>query len=203
MSRKSLLMILSTSALIITSFITGALYERWQGSKNTLELDPSLPSLLARPSDFEFTDGILQTAAYTQAYYDPSITSVPDYKMALSSFTASFPTTDALLGFEHTIRRYVPGKMPETTQWDRLYQDLDANTEMEVRLLSLRELDENGRAFCTFEEESASINCHIELKYDQFISSFSIWSFNIEESQLIDNFITPAIQKFYDRLSKN
>lgn len=203
MSRKTSSIFLSASIILITlSFISGIFYERWQKSKNTLDIDPSLVVLLTRPSDFEMLGGKLVTIGFTQSYYDPTFTSIDDYKGASYSFNAYFQETDVYLGVSHDIRRYVPDKIPTATHMDAFYQGATSTSDMEIHWLDLEELDSKSRAFCTSSKHSSTINCYVESSYVELISTFSIWASNMEEIEII-NFLIPAIQKFYERLSES
>jgi len=184
------------------SFISGIFYERWQESKNTLDIDHSLVVLLARPSDFEIPGGKWVNTSYYQSYYDPTFSNIDDYKVAGYGRTAYFPATETLLGVDHDIRRYMPDKTPKATRMDEYYRGAKATDGTEIHWLSLKELDKKSRAFCTSSKSSKMIHCYVESKYDEFVSTFSIWAENMTEEQVI-NFIMPAIQKFYDRLSKS
>jgi hypothetical protein len=202
MSRKNLPILLLTGvALIIISFISGISYERWQESKNTLDIDHSLVVLLARPSDFEIPDGKWVNRASYQAYYDPAYTSMDDYKQAGSSFSAYFSATKTQLGVDHHISRYVPDKIPKMTQMDAYYRGAESTDGAEIHWLSLKELDKKSRAFCVSYKNSKATYCYVESNYGEIVSTFAIWSEMTEEQTI--NFMMPAIQKFYERLSKS
>jgi len=194
----SLIGISSTLSL----FTLGRVYERWQDSKNTLDINHSLVLLLARPSDFEIAGGKWVNMGSYQSYYDPSFTGMIPYKGAGNSFLADFATTDTMLGISHDIRRYVPGKKPKTTQMDVYYQGAITTDDLEIHWLTLEELDNKSRAFCTSSKVSSGINCYAEVSYGEIASTFSIWADGMEEVEII-NFLTSAIQKFHDRLSKS
>ena len=186
---------------MILSFPLGIFYERRQESKNTLDIDRSLVVLLARPSDFDIAGGKWVNLSSYQSYFDPTFTSTDDHKGAGYSLSAYFPATETYLGVSHDIRRYVPEKIPQTTWLDEHYRGTKATDGMEIHWLSLKELDKQSRAFCTSSKNSSTINCYFESNYDELVSNFSIWASNMEEAEII-NFLTPAIQKFYDRLSE-
>lgn len=188
--------------LTIISFISGIFYERWQESKNTLDIDHSLVVLLARPSDFEIPNGKWVNRGAYQGYYDPAYTSIDDYKVTGSSFSAYFPASKTLLGVSHDISRYMPGKTPKTRRMDEYYRGAKATDSAEIHWLSLKELDKKSRIFCVSYKSSKMINCYVESKYDEIVSTFSVWAENMIEEQVVD-FIMPAIQMFYDRLSKS
>lgn len=203
MPRKIFTIFLLTAIVLITiSFITGIFYERWQEFKNALELDRSLVLLLARPSDFEIAGGKWVNMGRYEGYYDPTFTNIDDYKMTGCSFTAYFPATKTLLGVSNDINRYVPDKLPKTTRIDMYYQGAKATDGTEAHWLNLEELDEKSQAFCTSSKNSKTINCYFEFDYGEVVSTFSIWTDGMEEVEII-NFIMPAIQKFYDRLSES
>jgi len=203
MSRKISSAFLSTIIILpILSFLSGILYERRQESKNASELDHSLVVLLARPSDFDITGGKWVDLSSNQSYFNPTFTSIDDYKGAGYSLSAYFSATDIYLGVSHDIRRYMPNKIPKTTWLDERYRGSKATDGMEIHWLSLKELDKKSRGFCTSSKNSNTINCYIESNYNELVSYFSIWASNMEEIEII-NFLTPAIQKFYKRLSES
>jgi len=203
MSRKTLLILLLVEVVLTTaSFPLGIFYERRQESKNTLDIDRSLVALLARPSDFNIAGGKWVDMSSYQSCFDPTFTSTDDYKGAGYSLSAYFPATEIYLGVSHDIRRYVPEKIPQTTWLDEHYRGAKATDDMEIHWLSLKELDKQSRAFCTSSKNSSTINCYFESNYDELVSNFSIWASNMEEAEII-NFLTPAIRKFYDRLSES
>ena len=204
MSRKTLFALLLIGGFsILSSFLLGIVYEKWQNSKNTLDIDHTLVLLLARPSDFEIAGGKWVTMGFYQSYYDPAFTSMVDYKGAGNSFSAYFTATDMLLGISHDIRRYVPGKTPKTTQMDVYYQGATSTNGTEVHWLTLEELDNKSQAFCTSSKVSSVIHCYGEASYGEIASTFSIWADDMKEAEVVNNFLMPAIQKFYDRLSKS
>jgi len=193
--------LLATILLIILSFISGISYGRWQASKNSLDIDHSLVLLLARPSDFDIAGSEWVTIGSYQAYYDPEFTSMVDYKQAGYAFNVYFPATDINLGVSHNIRRYVTDKVPKATQMDVYYQGAMTTSGLQIHWLSLKELDDESTAFCTSSKGSSYISCYAESHHDDIVSTFSISSDKMTEEQVI-NFIIPAIQKFYERLSK-
>lgn len=202
MSRKSFSFFIVIDILMIfTSFVSGIFYERQIEDKNTLDIDPSLVLLLANPSDFEITDGEWANRNYNQTYINPS-SSLSHYVSARNSFTVSFPKTNKWMGLEHLILRYELGKTPKTIWIDDIYSSKRNSTEWEIHLLNFKELDRNSLAFCITSEARMITTCYFESKHDEIISVFSVWSSNMEETQLI-NFLMPAVQKFYDRLSKS
>jgi hypothetical protein len=201
MSKKLFILLFAGATLTIISFMSGIFYEKWQESKNTLDIDHSLVTLLARPSDFEIPDGKWVGRNSYQAYYEPAHTSMDDYKQAGSGFSACFPATKTQLGVDHHISRYVSGKIPKTTRMDEYYRGAKSTDGAEIHWLSLKELDKKSRAFCVSYKNSKATYCYVESNYGEIVSTFAIWSEMTEEQSI--NFMTPAIQKFYDRLSKS
>jgi hypothetical protein len=203
MSRKFFSTFLLTIIfLTILSFISGIFYERWQEAKNTLDIDHSLVVLLARSSDFEIPDGKWVNMGSYQGYYDPAYTSIDDYKVTGNSFLAYFPATKTQLGISHDISRYVPDKIPKTTRIDDYYYGAKSTAGLDIHWLNLKELDKKSRAFCTSSKSSEVIHCYVGSNYGEIVSTFAIWADNMEEVEII-KFLMPAIQKFYDRLSKS
>jgi hypothetical protein len=204
MSRKSLTITILTSIILaITSFMSGLLYERWRESKSTLYFDRSLALLLARPTDFEISNGEWSNVAYFQDYVNPSINKYRiNYGGARSEFRAYYSTTDTILDFVHRIERYKHGEVPQKTFLDETYLSGEVVDNVEILLLNLTELDENSRAFCILSRANKFTICFAESKYNEIVSTISISSENANEEQIID-FIKTAIQKFYFRLSKS
>ena len=200
MSRKVFLIFL---LVISASFSSGIMYKDWQGSKNITDLDRPLALLLARPTDFEAVTSQWSHIDYTQIYYDPSTKGVSlEYEIASKHFTIGFSEKHATFNVTHDIKRYRLKELPKKTWIDDIYIEKIANTEMEVRLLNLEELDKNTQAFCVFSKSTSSKTCYVESKYKEIISVFIFYGYNMEETQII-NSIAPAVQKFYDRLSKS
>jgi hypothetical protein len=200
MSRKAFLIYL---LVISASFGSGITYKSWQESKNITDLDRPLALLLARPTDFESISNQWSHIDYTQVYYDPNTKGVSlEYEIANKHFTIGFSEQHATFNVTHNIKRYRPEELPKKTWIDDVYIEKTANNEMKVRLLNLEELDKNTQAFCVFSKSTSSKTCYVESKYKEIISIFVFEGYNMEEAQII-NSITPAIQKFYDRLSKS
>ncbi len=203
MRGKAYPILLVAGILMMVSFTSGILYESWQEDKNTTDLDRPLALLLARPSDFEITGSQWLYIEYNQSYYEPRNKGVLlHYEIVKKHFSTGFPETDASFNVSHEIKRYAPAELPETTWIDDTYFGDQSRPEMEVRLLKLKELDENSRALCVLSKESTSITCLVESKYNEIISTFAFYGYNMEETQII-GFITPALRNFYERLSKS
>lgn len=204
MSKKSIAAIFLTSiTLIITSFISGLLYERWQESNRTPYIDRSVALLLAKPSDFEITGGEWSNVAYFQDYVNLSINPYRiNHGGAKSAFRAYYSTTDTILDFVHRIERYKHGEVPQKTFLDETYLSGEAVENVEILLLNLPELDENSAAFCILSRANKFTICFVESKYNEIVSTISISSETANEEQIID-FIKTAIQKFYFRLSRS